>query len=169
MAEVTCSKLCPEPEPRDDCMLPLQLQAHSQNDISDIYRFPLVTKGIFVNPALQEPFGLTVIEVRLAALSVDQCCQPVCCLLLFSMCSAVAEMHPHRGHTSHLWEGTAASLVSCPDMALCSSRLLISTCSSGCQPEKTDPGDACWDLCVRRRRRTGCRRWRPRTAARWTS
>ena len=40
------------------------LQAHSQNDISDIYRFPLVTKGIFVNPALQEPFGLTVIEVR---------------------------------------------------------------------------------------------------------
>ena len=38
---------------------------HSQNDISDIYRFPLVTKGIFVNPALQEPFGLTVIEVRL--------------------------------------------------------------------------------------------------------
>jgi hypothetical protein len=44
--------------------VPLQLQAHSQNDISDIYRFPLVTKGIFVNPALQEPFGLTVIEVR---------------------------------------------------------------------------------------------------------
>ena len=41
----------------------LELQAHSQNDISDIYRFPLVTKGIFVNPALQEPFGLTVIEV----------------------------------------------------------------------------------------------------------
>ena len=77
-------------------MLPLQPQAHSQNDISDIYRFPLVTKGIFVNPALQEPFGLTVIEVRLTALSVNQCCQPVCCLMLFSMCSAVAKMHPHK-------------------------------------------------------------------------
>jgi hypothetical protein len=49
------------------CRLRHQLQAHSQNDISDIYRFPLVTKGIFVNPALQEPFGLTVIEVRCRA------------------------------------------------------------------------------------------------------
>jgi len=44
-------------------------QAHSQNDISDIYRYPLVTRGIFVNPALQEPFGLTVIEVRLWPIS----------------------------------------------------------------------------------------------------
>lgn len=46
-----------------DACFPLSPQAHSQNDISDIYRYPLVTKGIFVNPALQEPFGLTVIEV----------------------------------------------------------------------------------------------------------
>lgn len=45
----------------------VSLQAHSQNDISDIYRYPLVTKGIFVNPALQEPFGLTVIEVSVHA------------------------------------------------------------------------------------------------------
>lgn len=38
-------------------------KAHSQSDISDIYRFAEVSNGIFVNPALQEPFGLTVIEV----------------------------------------------------------------------------------------------------------
>lgn len=37
---------------------------HSQDDISDIYRLPLATHGIFTNIALQEPFGLTVIEVR---------------------------------------------------------------------------------------------------------
>lgn len=37
---------------------------HQQSDISDIYRLPLQTKGVFTNVALQEPFGLTVIEVR---------------------------------------------------------------------------------------------------------
>ena len=36
---------------------------HTQNDISDIYLFPRSTHGIFTNIALQEPFGLTVIEV----------------------------------------------------------------------------------------------------------
>ena len=35
---------------------------HGQSDISDIYLFAADTKGIFVNIALQEPFGLTVIE-----------------------------------------------------------------------------------------------------------
>ena len=35
---------------------------HAQADISDIYRLPLATRGVFVNVALQEPFGLTVIE-----------------------------------------------------------------------------------------------------------
>lgn len=38
---------------------------HSQMDISDIYRLPYATRGIFTNVALQEPFGLTVIEVRI--------------------------------------------------------------------------------------------------------
>lgn len=38
---------------------------HQQSDISDIYRLPLKTKGVFTNVALQEPFGLTVIEVSL--------------------------------------------------------------------------------------------------------
>ena len=37
---------------------------HTQADISDIYRLPLATRGVFTNVALQEPFGLTVIEVR---------------------------------------------------------------------------------------------------------
>lgn len=31
----------------------------------DIYSYARHTHGIFVNPALQEPFGLTVIEARL--------------------------------------------------------------------------------------------------------
>ncbi|KAK9809313.1 hypothetical protein WJX73_004061 [Symbiochloris irregularis] len=35
---------------------------HSQADISDIYRLPQATRGVFTNVALQEPFGLTVIE-----------------------------------------------------------------------------------------------------------
>lgn len=35
---------------------------HTQNDISDIYLFACETRGVFVNIALQEPFGLTVIE-----------------------------------------------------------------------------------------------------------
>ena len=36
---------------------------HTQIEISDIYNFAAATRGVFVNPALQEPFGLTVIEV----------------------------------------------------------------------------------------------------------
>ncbi|KDD73052.1 hypothetical protein H632_c2586p0, partial [Helicosporidium sp. ATCC 50920] len=35
---------------------------HEQSDISDIYRFATATRGVFTNVALQEPFGLTVIE-----------------------------------------------------------------------------------------------------------
>ena len=35
---------------------------HAQSDVSDIYRLPSATRGVFVNVALQEPFGLTVIE-----------------------------------------------------------------------------------------------------------
>jgi sucrose-phosphate synthase len=35
---------------------------HAQSDISDIYLLPAATRGVFVNVALQEPFGLTLIE-----------------------------------------------------------------------------------------------------------
>eukprot|EP00899_Mesostigma_viride_P015876 jgi/Mesvir1/2428/Mv22163-RA.1 len=35
---------------------------HTQADVPDIYRFTAYTKGVFTNPALMEPFGLTLIE-----------------------------------------------------------------------------------------------------------
>ncbi|KAB2635052.1 sucrose-phosphate synthase 4 [Pyrus ussuriensis x Pyrus communis] len=36
---------------------------HKQLDVPDIYRLAAKTKGVFINPALVEPFGLTIIEV----------------------------------------------------------------------------------------------------------
>lgn len=35
---------------------------HNQADVPEIYRLAAKTKGVFVNPALVEPFGLTLIE-----------------------------------------------------------------------------------------------------------
>ncbi len=35
---------------------------HKPNDVPDLYRLATKTKGVFVNPALTEPFGLTLIE-----------------------------------------------------------------------------------------------------------
>ena len=35
---------------------------HKSNDVPDLYRLTTKTKGVFVNPALTEPFGLTLIE-----------------------------------------------------------------------------------------------------------
>ncbi|XP_024983242.1 probable sucrose-phosphate synthase 2 [Cynara cardunculus var. scolymus] len=35
---------------------------HTQNDVPEIYRLAAKTKGVFINPALVEPFGLTLIE-----------------------------------------------------------------------------------------------------------
>ncbi|GMI70496.1 sucrose phosphate synthase 3F, sucrose phosphate synthase B [Hibiscus trionum] len=35
---------------------------HKQTDVPDIYRLAAKTKGVFINPALVEPFGLTLIE-----------------------------------------------------------------------------------------------------------
>ncbi|KAJ4846030.1 putative sucrose-phosphate synthase 3 [Turnera subulata] len=35
---------------------------HKQSDVPDIYRLAARTKGVFINPALVEPFGLTLIE-----------------------------------------------------------------------------------------------------------
>jgi sucrose-phosphate synthase len=37
-------------------------KTHTQKDICDIYSLPRETRGVFVNIALQEPFGLTLIE-----------------------------------------------------------------------------------------------------------
>jgi hypothetical protein len=50
---------------------------HQQKDISDIYLLPFATRGIFTNVALQEPFGLTVIEVSTSTSSGDRCTE--CC------------------------------------------------------------------------------------------
>ncbi|KAL8172244.1 hypothetical protein V2J09_024048 [Rumex salicifolius] len=35
---------------------------HRQSDVPDIYRLAARTRGVFINPALVEPFGLTLIE-----------------------------------------------------------------------------------------------------------
>ncbi|RDX78638.1 putative sucrose-phosphate synthase 3, partial [Mucuna pruriens] len=35
---------------------------HKQSDVPQIYRFAAITRGVFINPALVEPFGLTLIE-----------------------------------------------------------------------------------------------------------
>uniref|UniRef100_M8BZK7 sucrose-phosphate synthase n=1 Tax=Aegilops tauschii TaxID=37682 RepID=M8BZK7_AEGTA len=37
---------------------------HKQTDVPHIYRLAAKTKGVFINPALVEPFGLTIIEVK---------------------------------------------------------------------------------------------------------
>ena len=37
---------------------------HKQSDVPEIYRLAAKTKGVFINPALVEPFGLTIIEVN---------------------------------------------------------------------------------------------------------
>lgn len=35
---------------------------HESHDVPDIYRMTMKTRGVFINPALTEPFGLTLIE-----------------------------------------------------------------------------------------------------------
>ncbi|XP_042513696.1 probable sucrose-phosphate synthase 3 isoform X2 [Macadamia integrifolia] len=44
---------------------------HKQTDVPDIYRLAAKTKGVFINPALVEPFGLTLIEALNNGLLVD--------------------------------------------------------------------------------------------------
>ncbi|MEJ2190155.1 MAG: glycosyltransferase, partial [Acidobacteriota bacterium] len=43
---------------------------HSSDDIAEIYRLAAARRGIFVNPALTEPFGLTLIEAAASGLPV---------------------------------------------------------------------------------------------------
>lgn len=45
---------------------------HKQSDVPEIYRLAAKTKGVFINPALVEPFGFTLIEV-LSHLLHDAC------------------------------------------------------------------------------------------------
>ncbi|KAK6156533.1 hypothetical protein DH2020_010781 [Rehmannia glutinosa] len=44
---------------------------HKQHDVPEIYRLAAKTKGVFINPAFIEPFGLTLIEVLDNGLLVD--------------------------------------------------------------------------------------------------
>ncbi|KAI4318256.1 hypothetical protein L6164_026045 [Bauhinia variegata] len=43
---------------------------HKQSDVPEIYRLAAKTKGVFINPALVEPFGLTIIEAAAYGLPV---------------------------------------------------------------------------------------------------
>jgi sucrose-phosphate synthase len=43
---------------------------HKATDVPDLYRLAARTKGVFVNPALTEPFGLTLIEAAASGLPI---------------------------------------------------------------------------------------------------
>ncbi|CAL9072570.1 unnamed protein product [Musa acuminata var. zebrina] len=43
---------------------------HRQSDVPDIYRLAAKTKGVFINPAFIEPFGLTLIEASANGLPI---------------------------------------------------------------------------------------------------
>jgi len=43
---------------------------HTPDDVPDLYRLAAKTRGVFVNPALTEPFGLTLIEAAASGLPV---------------------------------------------------------------------------------------------------
>ncbi|MDH5358964.1 MAG: HAD-IIB family hydrolase [Gammaproteobacteria bacterium] len=45
-------------------------KSHNNSDVPDIYQIAARTKGVFVNPALTEPFGLTLIEAAASGLPV---------------------------------------------------------------------------------------------------
>ncbi len=43
---------------------------HHPDEVSDIYRIAAATRGVFINPALTEPFGLTLIEAAASGLPI---------------------------------------------------------------------------------------------------
>jgi len=45
-------------------------KTHSPNDVPDLYRLAAMSKGVFVNPALTEPFGLTLLEAGACGLPI---------------------------------------------------------------------------------------------------
>ena len=45
-------------------------KAHAPDDVPNIYAYAAATRGVFANPALNEPFGLTILEAAAAGLPV---------------------------------------------------------------------------------------------------
>ncbi|GIX01023.1 MAG: sucrose-phosphate synthase [Pirellulaceae bacterium] len=45
-------------------------KSHAPSDIADLYRLAASTKGVFINPALTEPFGLTLLEASATGLPI---------------------------------------------------------------------------------------------------
>ncbi len=45
-------------------------KAHSPDDVADLYRMTAMSGGVFVNPALTEPFGLTLLEAAASGVPV---------------------------------------------------------------------------------------------------
>jgi sucrose-phosphate synthase len=45
-------------------------KSHERQDVPELYRLAARTKGVFVNPALTEPFGLTLLEAAASGLPV---------------------------------------------------------------------------------------------------
>mgnify|MGYP001553682367 CR=1 FL=1 len=45
-------------------------KSHQSTDVPEIYRLAAMSKGIFINPALTEPFGLTILEAAASGLPI---------------------------------------------------------------------------------------------------
>ncbi len=45
-------------------------KSHESQDVPDIYRLAALSRGVFINPALTEPFGLTILEAAASGLPV---------------------------------------------------------------------------------------------------
>lgn len=45
-------------------------KSHESTDVHDLYRLAAATNGVFVNPALTEPFGLTLLEAAASGLPI---------------------------------------------------------------------------------------------------
>lgn len=45
-------------------------KTHSPRDVPDLYRCATVSRGVFINPALTEPFGLTLLEAAATGLPI---------------------------------------------------------------------------------------------------
>ncbi len=45
-------------------------KAHASSDVPDLYRLAVKSRGVFINPALTEPFGLTLLEAGATGLPI---------------------------------------------------------------------------------------------------